>query len=263
MNIIVTTSDKPAPDIVALAEDLAYKLALRYVPRNNMSLDTIRLKYAADQILVVTKKQLKLVMPQGVYFFHVGMAKLRIKSIRDGKYDHMTLAMGLTPGDWILDCTLGLGTDAIVAGYLTGPGGRVTGIEASAMVAEILRHGLKTYAENDAAIAAAMRRIEVITGDYLVHLRKLPAKSFDIVYFDPMFRRPVTESSGMAPLRLLANPAPVSPEAIAEAIRVARKRVVLKEAVHSAEFSRLGFQHFSGGKYSSVMYGYIEPQEGE
>jgi len=263
MKIIATTSDKASPHIIREAKDLAEVLSVPYVPRNKLSLKKICEVHKAEHILVVTKKDVQLVMPQGVYFFHIGMAKLRIKSIREGKSDHMASAMELAPGDRVLDCTLGLGTDAIVASYLTGDTGHVTGLEASAVVAEILRRGLQSYEEQDQEIAKAMHRIEVIAGDYLQYLKSMPARSFDVVYFDPMFRRPVKESSGIAPLRILANPAPVSPEAITEAIRVAKKRVVFKEAVYSTEFTRLGFQHFCGGKYSSVMYGYIDPEEGE
>jgi 16S rRNA G966 N2-methylase RsmD len=263
MKTIVTTGDRSTPENIMVARDLAHILAAPYIPRDSMSLDKIRRKYDTDQIIVVAKKRIQLVMSNGVYFFHIGMAKLRIKSLRDGKYDHMAMAMGLSPGDWILDCTLGLGTDAIVASYLAGNTGGVVGIETSALAAEILRRGLQAAEETDKEISMAMHRIEVISGDYLAYLQKMPAKSFDIVYFDPMFRQPVKESSGIAPLRLLANHAPVSLEAIAEAKRVARKRVVFKEATNSSEFSRLGFHHFGGGKYSSVTYGYIEPGEGE
>ena len=81
--------------------------------------------------------------------------------------------------------------------------------------------------------------------------------SFDAVYFDPMFRHPFMESAGIHPLRFLADPRPVSAEAIREARRVARRRVVLKESSKSGEFARLGFSAFVGGKYSHVRYGVI------
>lgn len=263
MKTIVTTGSKWSPQLENTAKEIAYSLALPYIPRTHLSLDCMRKSCHADQILVATKQRLQLVMPDGVYFFHVGMAKLRIKSIREGKYDHMAKAMDLAPGHWVLDCTLGLGTDAIVASYLTGDRGRVVGLETSPIIAEILRRGLQTYEETDAEIAAAMRRIAVINSDYLDYLRNLPDKSFDVVYFDPMFRRPVKDSSGIAPLRSLANAAPLTGEAVIEAKRIARRRVVFKETSGSSEFQRLGFQHYCGGKYSSVAFGYIEPGEGE
>jgi hypothetical protein len=71
-----------------------------------------------------------------------------------------------------------------------------------------------------------------------------------------MFRRPVKESSGIAPLRPFANTEPLQPEAVEEAARVARRSVVLKEQVDSGEFERLGFrkQVRSG---ANIAYGVI------
>ena len=97
-----------------------------------------------------------------------------------------------------------------------------------------------------------MRRVEAKHADYEDFLRNLPDDFYDVVYFDPMFRHPLKDSVQLAPLRLLAEPAPVSHAAIAEACRVARKRVVLKENSRSLEFARLGFSKTAGGKYSSV-----------
>jgi hypothetical protein len=228
-----------------------------------MSLENLRIRHQMDHILVVTKSQLKLIMPTGTYFFHIGMAKLRIKNLQTGNSDQMINAMRLSPGDVVLDCTLGLGTDAIVASYALGASGRVTGLESSPIVTELVWRGLAAYNPEDPAVASAMRRIEVVCAEHIDYLHRLPDKSVDIVYFDPMFRRPVQESSGIAPLRLLANHTPVTSDAINEAKRVARKRVVLKEAANSREFLRLGFQSFCGGTYSSVMFGYIETKEGE
>lgn len=263
MNLIVTTGIKTNPELTANAQNLAAALNSEYIPRDSLSIDSLRTRHNTDNILLVSKTQLKLIMPTGTYFFHIGMAKLRIKNLRDGKYDHMTDAMGLCPGDAVLDCTLGLGTDAVVSSFVLGAQGRLVGLDSSCIVTELVRRGLAAYNAEDVEIEAAMHRIEVICAEHIDYLRNLPDKSFDIVYFDPMFRYPLKDSSGIAPLRLLANPAPVTIEAISEAIRVARKRVVLKEASSSAEFTRLGFKHFCGGKYSSVMFGYIQTKEGE
>lgn len=62
----------------------------------------------------------------------------------------------------------------------------------------------------------------------------------------------------MAPLRSLADPMPLSEEALREALRVSRGRVVLKETSKSTEFDRLGFQSTVGGKYSKVKYGILQ-----
>jgi len=46
--------------------------------------------------------------------------------------------------------------------------------------------------------------------------------------------------------------------AVEQAKRIARRRVVMKEANGSGEFQRLGFSQVLGGKYSSVAYGIID-----
>ena len=79
-----------------------------------------------------------------------------------------------------------------------------------------------------------------------------------MVYFDPMFRKPLTASNGISPLRSVANHAALSVEAVEEAKRVARSRVVMKEANGSEEFDRLGFKKIMGGKYSKVHYGVMD-----
>ena len=106
---------------------------------------------------------------------------------------------------------------------------------------------------------AAMRRISVHAADALDYLRTQADGSYDAVYFDPMFRRPVHESEGMNALRALADARALTAEVIAEARRVARRRVVMKERQGSREFARLGFTDLAGGKYSRVAYGVMEP----
>lgn len=78
----------------------------------------------------------------------------------------------------------------------------------------------------------------------------------DIVYFDPMFREPITDSASINPLRHYANGEPLDEESVREAVRVARKTVVLKEARYSGEFERLGFSLPERGK-SKITYGVI------
>jgi hypothetical protein len=86
----------------------------------------------------------------------------------------------------------------------------------------------------------------------------LADRSFDIVYFDPMFRAPILKSSNVNPIRTLANMQPLTAEAIQQACRLARKKVVVKDAAGSSEFARLGINTIVGGKYSSISYGIID-----
>ena len=102
----------------------------------------------------------------------------------------------------------------------------------------------------------ALRRITLQCMDHKSWLTSQPDKSIDIVYFDPMFRQPLHDSSSMQPLRSLANREALDMESVHQAIRVARKSVVLKEHRDSEEFNRLGFERKHMNK---IAYGVIIP----
>jgi len=255
---IVTTGGKEKDSQIRLAKEIAEKLGIAYIPRGKLSLEDLREKTGADNILVARSGQLLIETPEGEMFFHPSMAHLRIKNIRQGKGDHLVEALAIEPGMRILDCTLGLGSDAIVESYAAGETGHVTALEANAVMAEVVRYGLSHCESENPATTAAMRRIEVVAEEHLSFLRSCEDNSYDAVYFDPMFRHPFQESSSIAPLRSLADPMPLSEEALREALRVSRGRVVLKETSKSTEFDRLGFQSTVGGKYSKVKYGILQ-----
>ena len=254
---IATTGYRSRPADCQLAQETAVRLQIPYVKREHISYDDLRAQYNAAYLLVVKKGGLRLETPDGELFFHPNMAHVRVRHLGFGQKDHMVEAMGLRAGDRVLDCTLGLGADAIVASFIAGERGKVTALEKSPLIYEIVRHGLAHFSAGNYDLHAAMRRIEVEQADYADFLRSLPASSYDVVYFDPMFRHPLKDSVQLVPLRPLAEPAPVSPAAVAEACRVARRRVVLKENSRSLEFARLGFTEIAGGKYSPVHYGVL------
>ena len=255
IHAVVTTSRDPNESNTQLAEQTAEALGLLFVPRAGHSLDELREAYDAPCILVAKNGELTLETPDGTLFFHPNMSHLRVKNLRKGQPDNMASAMGLAPGMAVLDCTLGFGADAIVASFVTGAEGRVVGLEASPLIAAVTAHGLAHFARESDAMTAAMRRIEVVNTDALDYLRAQTDDAFDVVYFDPMFRHPLMQSENMNPLRYAADHAPVSEAMIAEARRVARARVVLKETSKSTEFARLGFGEIEGGRYSPVRYG--------
>lgn len=253
-DIVVTVGHKAKPEHFALAKEMAAKLGAPFVERGNTSLEALRRGYGVSCVMVA-KEKLVVDTPDGELYFHPGMAHLRLKNLRRGGRDHLMDALGIEDGMRILDCTLGMGADAIVESYGAGAAGEVVALEKNPVVAELIAHGLKTAEGEHPTTVAAMRRVRVVCVDYLDYLRAQPDNSFDAVYFDPMFRHPFTESAGIHPLRFLADPRPVSSEAIHEARRAARRRVVLKESSKSGEFARLGFTVFEGGKYSNVRYG--------
>lgn len=258
--MIVTTSDHVTDANLSLAEKFARQLELPFVPRQGESLAKLKQKWQAKEILVVTQERPEVVTTEGRYFFHLNLAELRIKNLRHGKHDHMIEALALSPGDSVLDCTLGLGSDAIVASYQIGANGRIVGLEASPIIAAIAEDGLHSFRCQDLDLEQALRRIQVVTTEAEQYLRALPNDSFDVVYFDPMFRQPVAESSHLKPLRLLARQAALTQSVIKEAYRVAQKRVVMKEKQGSPEFARLGFFKFQGGRYSTIQFGVLSKE---
>jgi SAM-dependent methyltransferase len=222
-------------------------------------------------ILQITRKGIFLETNEVRFSFHPSMALIRLIQLSRGEPDRFLKATGLKPGDTFLDATLGLGTDALVAAQQVGDGGHVIGIEHSPLLAALIQEGLSTMVEGPLprvenpdkanawlALSQAARRIEVQWGDHLRILKQYPASSVDVIYFDPMFRHTREQSASIRPLHHFSNTQPLQKEAILEACRVAKKRVVLKERKGSSEFSRLGFTIHEGGKYSNVDYGIIE-----
>lgn len=258
---IVTTSHKPDLESLSRAERAAVAIGASFVERNQTPFERLRELHCAENVLVAGRQQVTLHTSFGEYFFHPSMSMPRIKAIKQGKPDHMVEAMCLKPGDSVLDCTLGLGSDAIVSSYIVGPSGKVTGLEASPELAYIVKLGLQEYQPSSALIKEAMLRIEVLCTECTQYLKTLPDASVDIVYFDPMFRYPRENSSSMKPLRGVVLQNQLTNQMIIEGLRVAKNRVVMKENNFSKEFARLGFKCVIGGKYSPVAFGVIEKQE--
>lgn len=203
--------------------------------------------------------------------FHPNMALIRVLQGLRGEHDRFLAATGIKPGQTFLDATLGLGTDALVAAWKVGEKGKVIAFENSPLIAALIKEGL--YALKNKQLPSinnpvkyqawlelikASQRINVKWEDHTKGLAALPDSSVDVIYFDPMFRRTREQSSGILPLHAWSDHRPLSKEAIKEAFRVAKLRIVLKERKGSQEFSRLGFQIFDGGRYSQVDYGIIE-----
>ena len=113
---IVTTERKCREESVALAQELSARLQIDYVERHKESVGKLMEKYAVEAVLVAYPQELKLNSSAGEMFFHPNMSQLRVKNLRKGERDHMSEAMGLQEGMSVLDCTLGFGADAIVAG---------------------------------------------------------------------------------------------------------------------------------------------------
>ncbi|MBC8079477.1 MAG: class I SAM-dependent methyltransferase [Gorillibacterium sp.] len=255
--MLVTTSHDATHDTIVEARKLAESSGARWVDRRSFSLPQLHKRYGEQGVLILTLEKLVYYPISGEpLFFHPSTGYLRIKRMLKGESDPLIDLSGVRPGDAVLDCTAGLASDSIVFSHVVGETGRVTALESELVSVLLLTEGLIKYHAKIEALNTAMRRIEVIHTDHLTYLRGLPDQSYDIVYFDPMFRIPVKASSSMSPYREIFNPNPLSLEAVEEARRVARRRILLKEHRDSPEYDRLGFtKHRSRTK---IAYGVID-----
>lgn len=260
MQVVVTTTRRPTEVDIHRARHYARALHTPFVERGGLSFPAV-LNTAAQTAgqefggaLVVHWPTLSIWTPTGILQYHPGMALHRVASLRRGAPDTMVDAMQLHRGDRVLDCTAGLASDAVVAAYAVGAEGKVIGLESVAAVALLLKVGLARYPGQGPELTAAMRRVHVRHADYHQALAQYPAASFDVVYFDPMFTAPVQESSGIAPLRPLADHAPLSASALQEACRVARRCVVVKERRDGPLATVLPWDRIHGGRKSRIAY---------
>lgn len=256
MNIIVSTPHRDTgsdPRLKEFLEDSGFD----FYPRERRSLDKLVQDYAADAVVIWQEQGPILYRAGEKFFFHPSMARVRLGVYRkQNTIDPLVNHCQLKPDYSFLDCTMGLGADIIVASYFL-PQGRVVGLESSPGIAQVVKWGMRLYREEPEWLQEAIQRVQVINSEHYTYLKKLPDNAFDIVYFDPMFRRPVLSSAAISPLRSLANHEPLRDEVIAEARRVARHRVVVKERQGSQEFERLGITEIVGNHHSTLAYGII------
>jgi hypothetical protein len=239
---------------------IADALSIRYVPRMGFTLKQLFQRVNDPEAILVTRTGWRYEHQNGhTFFFHPSASVMRIKQLRRGGSDSLVEATGMKPGESVLDCTLGMGADSIVASFAVGERGKIVALESQPVIALLVKEGLNTYQTNIRELNEAMRRIEVIQADYREYLPNCPDDSFDYVLFDPMFRQTIKESAAIQALRPLANLSPLDEESVNHALRVARKAVILKERPDSGEFARLGFEVVKSSK--QVAWG-IRRKEG-
>ena len=246
------------------AKTWADKLKMPFLERT-APLDVMCCEMGLDALLVVTKQGPRVTLADGnVFFFHPSMSVLRVQRLMRGGQDGLLTALALKPGENVLDCTLGLATDACVMAYAVGENGYIDGLEASSLIALVVQEGLHACLTQEDApswFQAASKRISVKNACYEDILAMLPDNAYDVVYFDPLFAHPVQSSANMQPLRPLAKEGGVLIESLTQARRVAKKRVVVKDHCSAALLKTLQAPALSGGKYSRIRFGIWEAEQ--
>ncbi|WP_216827905.1 class I SAM-dependent methyltransferase [Alkalihalobacterium elongatum] len=253
----ITTALKHNEKLVEQAIKISEDLEALFIEREDKPIEVL-IEELKNDIFIVGKEKLFYysVHSTDPFFFHPNSAMFRVKRLQKDGYDPLIEASQLQEGMTLLDCTLGLGSDAIVAQSVVGSAGKVVGIEGSRPIAYIVDKGLKQWDSGNNLFNQAMRSIQVIQGEHLGILQRLESNSYDVVYFDPMFETALETSQGISPLKSLALYHTVSVKAIEEAKRVARKRVVLKDYWKSERFADLGFEVIKR-RTAKFHFGYI------
>ena len=241
---------------IETAKAMAAQLGVAYVERpHNQVLEAFMAAQGLAAVIVLEKDGPRIHSEHGTFAYHPGMAEIRVQQLLRGAPDHLVRALDLHSGSRVLDCTLGLASDAAVAACVAGSTGRVVGLEASLLLHFAVQHGLAHYECKTPLLTAALRRVEAVHAVAAEYLATCAPNSFDVVYFDPMFRHPVQGSKAMEALRPLSLEEPLARSTVELALKVA-PRVVIKERSEYL-LAEYGCQEYVGGKYSRIKFGII------
>jgi predicted O-methyltransferase YrrM len=260
VRIVVTTPRDTTADEESAARDAARRHGMPMVRRERRSLEALARAERADAVLVLGGRDASLWLEDREHRWSAGMGDLRVRRLSGGEResrDAFLEAASLRPGDSVLDATLGIGMDALVAAAAVGPGGRVVGIEASPALAALVAEGLARHP------AEAARRIEVVRGDASAVLAAMAPASFDVVVFDPMFRHAQAQARSFDVVRRLAVERPLGAGTLAVARRVARRWVVVKDGTPGWDLARLGLAPLPSARGAKRLYGRAPPLRGE
>ena len=243
---------------IEAAKAMAARLGVAYLDRpHNQVLEDFMAAQGLAAVIVLEKDGPRIHSEHGTFSYHPGMAEIRVQQLLRGATDHLVKALDLHPGSRVLDCTLGLASDAAVAACVVGAAGKVVGLEASLLLHFAVEHGLTHYECKTPLLTAALRRVESVHAVAAEYLAQCVAKglTFDVVYFDPMFRHPVQGSKAMEALRPLSLEEPLAKSTVELALKVA-PRVVIKERSEYL-LAEYGCTEYVGGKYSRIKFGII------
>ena len=242
---LVTTAPSGDP---AEARELAGRFGLSFEPRAGRTLDRL-----PQPVLILAARRADLYADGRSWRASAGMAHLRVLRARRGEIDPLVAAAGLKPGDRVLDATLGLGGDALVASHATAT--KLVALEKNGLLGAFTQAGLRRLQEH---AGEPGRNIDVIHADHREWLRKQPDKSFDVVLFDPMFRKAGKDAGPFFEvLRAHADHDPLEQATLDEARRVARRGVLVKDAAPGFELERLGLKPQQTRRSAAIAFAWL------
>jgi|GEM_PF-1032740 len=226
-DVLLTTSRRPAPAQVERARMLSKRLGVPYARRQGIPelLD----KHGKKWAYVVSRRRDEVVPNEGTGFHvHPGLFFAKTTNLENSPLVKAVAGDdGLDAINDIVDCTLGLAQDGLVAAHVFNA--NVKGIEGSPLVQSLLEEGLaRLSSETDQPWAAAAQRIELYKGKAPDVLATFDDDSADVVSLDPMMVVPGRAQPGFAFFRNFAVFDQPEDAWLEHAARVARRRVVWK-----------------------------------
>ena len=247
---VVTTAASGDP---AEAAELAARFGLRAEERAGRPLFEVLEEAEGAPVLVLAARRADLYERGRSFRATAGMAFLRMLRARRGEIDPLVAAAGLRPGDAVLDATLGLGGDALLAAQATRE--RVVGLEHDGLLAAFTQAALRRLPGHGSEPG---RLVEIVRADHRDWLARQPARSFDVVLLDPMFRRAGDAGPLFELLRAHASHEPLDTTTLDEARRVARRGVLVKDASPGDELRRLGLVPQLSRRSAAIAFGWAE-----
>ena len=258
MKTVITTAGRPDTVSLKFAVEAADVLGYEMVERNKRSVARIQKEYdSAVLVAGVNRYELFRIGMDKPFFFHPNSAAFRLKRLLNDETDPLIEATLLSEGDSFLDCTLGLASDSIIASFVTGDSGKVSGLEGDADIAFIVQRGLHSFLSNSAELTEMMKRVNVVHADAVTYLKSQPDMRWDVVYIDPMFSAPIEESSNFIPLRQVGLKNPLTEEWMEQAQRVCKRRVVVKDRYDSPIFDKFNLERIVRPN-TKFHFGYYE-----
>ena len=225
-------------------------MGIRYVSRRHL------ISRKDEAVLIVETDRVSVLKNDQKFFFHPSLAVIRKSNIDSGQRDYLIESLALDGDEEVLDCTFGLGSEAILIAHFL-PYGKVIGVEKSPIVKIVVEDGMKHTENLYKWIREAVMRIEIIEADYKEYVRNSERK-FDCVYVDPMFEHPRYNSAAMNSMRPFADHSTISSEDIEAMKKKAKKRVVVKARWNDSIFEKYDFDYVVGSEKSDTGYGVVK-----
>lgn len=134
----------------------------------------------------------------------------------------------------VLDATAGLGLDAYI---FAAAGCLVTMVERSPVVHALLADGLRRGSESaDQRVSQTVARMTLLQGDSREFCIQMSDFKPDVVYLDPMFpqrKKSARVKKQMFIMQQLLHGDPPADGLLANALAIARRRVVVKRPLHA------------------------------